>query len=215
MVVALRDSALLISECQGNDASQQTFKPAQVSSFYGSHGNVYNQKSLEERKEEQYRNTGRFLLLKRDKLARQQQSMTNSNTKKARRDYEIFRDEQKKEIITQCPELLLEYNEAVFRRAARAVWDGKDEETRRTYKEKAGEEKKALAPVEQQKRVVRTTKLKKKTKKAPSSCITKRTKAKAVRLSDVQQQQPEEGRRQSPRLGTSAAATKTKKKSST
>lgn len=144
MVVALEDSTLVISKCHHDGLS---FKPAKTSSFYGSQS---IQKSLEEMKEERYRNTGRLLLLKRN-APEDTRGLTLSSSKRSRRDYEIFRDEQRKEIITQCPELMMEYNEAVFRRAARAIWDAKDDETKQLYRNKAEEEKKKSGVSEEKK----------------------------------------------------------------
>jgi len=37
---------------------------------------------------------------------------------------------------------MLEYNESVFRRAARAIWDEQDADTKQIYRAKADEEKK-------------------------------------------------------------------------
>ena len=144
MVVALEDSTLVISKCHHDGPS---FKPANSSSFYGSQS---IQKSLDEMKEERYRNTGRLLLLKRN-APEDTRGLTLSSSKKSRRDYEIFRDEQRKEIITQCPELMMEYNEAVFRRAARAIWDAKDDATKQVYRNKADAEKKKSGVSEEKK----------------------------------------------------------------
>jgi len=179
MVVALDDSRLIVSKQHPNQDSQPLFKPAGKSSFYGSHT---VQKSLEEIKEERYRKTGRLLLLQR-KAARL------GNNIRARRDFEIFRDEKRKEIIPQCPELMLEYDEAVFRRAARAIWDEQDADTKQEYRAKADKEK-GVGPSKKE-ATVKKQSIKRKSKKARVAVVKKRKNTNGTVVQE---------RRQSPRL---------------
>jgi hypothetical protein len=72
-------------------------------------------------------------------------SNSRESGKRARRDYEIFREEERKEIIASCPELMSDFDEGVFRAAAKAIFSSLDAEKKMVYRTKAAQEREAVA----------------------------------------------------------------------
>lgn len=162
------------------------FRPSKVSSFYGSQiappqlklGRSASQKVLPS--------------LSTDLKI----SNSREPGKRPRRDYEIFREEERKEIIASCPELMSDFDEGVFRAAAKAMFSGLDAEKKMVYRARAAEERAAVASLVGLKH---NTKTKKKT-------VQRRKKVGSRRESRVQLKE-EHPTRTSPRL----VAMKTKK----
>ena len=118
---------------------QKAFKPTKISSFYGS-------------QVARPHTPGKILtdcpssvaVEKRTKVEEDKTLTKPSSVSRPRRDYEIFREDQKKEIVARCPELMFEFSEKVFRSAARAIWDTLNSADKAPYQEKAAEEKRVF-----------------------------------------------------------------------
>lgn len=152
--------------------AQVALKPTKPSSFYGK-----DESNIEDRENDRYRKTGELLLLKRHK-------QTQLHKARSRRDFEVFRDEQKKEIIIQCPELMLEYDEGVFRAAARAMWEAADPDTKQKFRNIADKEKHTIASVRARDSTETDKKLK--VKESIKKGTTKKKKPKVVKVSKLQ-----------------------------
>jgi len=118
---------------------QKAFKPTKISSFYGSQvarphtpGKILTD------------GPSSVAVGKRTKVEEDKTLTKSSAVSRPRRDYEIFREDQKKEIVARCPELMFEFSEKVFRSAARAIWDTLDSADKAPYQEKAAEEKRVF-----------------------------------------------------------------------
>ena len=118
---------------------QKAFKPTKISSFYGSQvarphtpGKIMTD------------GPSSVSVGKRPRVQEDKTLTKPSAVSRPRRDYEIFREDQKKEIVARCPELMFEFSEKVFRSAARAIWDSLDSADKAPYQEKAEEEKRVF-----------------------------------------------------------------------
>ncbi|KAI8106345.1 hypothetical protein M9435_000890 [Picochlorum sp. BPE23] len=129
-------------------------------------------------------------------------SNSRESGKRPRRDYEIFREEERKEIIASCPELMSDFDEGVFRAAAKAIFSGLDTQKKMVYRTKAAQEREAVASLVDLKHDSKAKTKKTKKKKT----VQKRKKVGSRRALRVQLKE-EHPTRTSPRL----VAMKTKK----
>ena len=136
MISATIDARIDLQSPQSH-GTEAPFRPSKVSSFYGSH---IAPSQLTLRGSESKRVQSR---VSTDVIH------SNSNSRgrgmRARRDYEIFREEERREIIASCPELMSDFNQGVFRSAAKAMFSALDDETKLVYRVKAAKEREAVA----------------------------------------------------------------------
>ncbi|WPT16240.1 hypothetical protein PSENEW3_00004247 [Picochlorum sp. SENEW3] len=170
------------------------FRPSKVSSFYGSHIAPPQLKLGRSASHTVLPSFSTDLKI----------SNSRESGKRPRRDYEIFREEERKEIIASCPELMSDFDEGVFRAAAKAMYSGLDTQKKMVYRTKAAQEREAVASLvglkhDSKAKTKKTTTKKKKT-------VQKRKKVGSRRASRVQLKE-EHPTRTSPRL----VAMKTKK----
>lgn len=176
---------------QPKGATNAFFRPSKVSSFYGSHIAPPQLKLGRSASHTVLPSFSTDLKI----------SNSRESGKRPRRDYEIFREEERKEIIASCPELMSDFDEGVFRAAAKAIFSGLDSEKKMVYRTKAAQEREAVASL-----VGLKHDSKAKTKKKTKKTVQKRKKVGSRRASRVQLKE-EHPTRTSPRL----VAMKTKK----
>jgi hypothetical protein len=111
------------------------FRPSKVSSFYGSHIAPPQLKLGRSASHTVLPSFSTDLKI----------SNSRESGKRARRDYEIFREEERKEIIASCPELMSDFDEGVFRAAAKEMFFRLDDEKKMVYRTKAAQEREAVA----------------------------------------------------------------------
>lgn len=163
------------------------FRPSKVSSFYGSHIAPPQLKLGRSASHTVLPSFSTDLKI----------SNSRESGKRPRRDYEIFREEERKEIIASCPELISDFHEGVFRAAAKAIFSRQAPEKKMVYRTKAAQEREAVASLvglrhDSKAKTKKTTTTKKKT-------VQKRKKVGSRRASRVQLKE-EHPTRTSPRL---------------